>query len=842
VTDRLSEDARRLIAATIAESQGREVSFVADLDADGVVIDARAVARGTVDAVLALPGVCRRGQMMLHNHPSGILEPSAADLNVAVRLHDAGVGFGIVDNAAARLYVVVEVPTPRRSAQIDSVAAAAALAPGGQVAQALRLAEDRPSQRDMAAYVADTFNDGGVALLEAGTGVGKSFAYLVPAILWALANDERTVVSTNTINLQEQLVGKDLPLLARALGTDGRPVRFALLKGWRNYLCLARLQQARAAFGSLLEPDRRDEVDAIHKWSRATTDGSRSDLSFTPSEDVWDEVAAESDLCTRLRCKQFDQCFVFAARRRAADADVVVVNHHLLASDLAVRLAAGNWDDAAVLPPYRRLILDEGHHLEDTAAEHLGRRATSRGIERLLARLERHNKGLLPALRTAIAAEADPQVAPAALEFLAAHVAGRIAPARRAADALFGLLEQYLSGRADNVARLGDGFGQEPIWREGLDVALEQLSLALGALRDALVGLIARVEEGDRAAESGESLTALLGETRGVAGRLEAARDAVAAALKPAPGQPPAVRWLERLGAAHVALATAPLELAPVLKEALFDRVESVVVTSATLAAGGDFGFLAGRLGVDLAPVRQGAREILPSPFNFREQCLFAIPQDVPEPTQGSDAHDVRTAEIIAEVAECGDGGVFALFTSHRSLKRVGALLRQHGVEAHWPLLVQGEAPRDRLLQRFKDAGNAILLGTDSFWEGVDVPGFALRSLVLAKLPFRVPTEPITAARLEAIESSGGNAFTEYLVPLAALKLKQGFGRLIRTRTDVGVVVLLDPRAVRKRYGALLLEGLPPAERIIGTWEEIRERIAAFFEVHANLGQREQDW
>jgi ATP-dependent DNA helicase DinG len=843
VTNRLSIAARQALATTIADAGGREVSFVAELDGDGAVVSARAVARGTVDAVLALPGVCCRGQMMLHNHPSGVLEPSTADLNVAVRLHDAGVGFGIVDNEGERLYVVVEVPQPRRTGTVDAVAVAQSLGPGGSVALALRLHEDRPSQRDMAAYVADVFNDGGVALLEAGTGVGKSFAYLVPAILWAIANDERTVVSTNTINLQEQLVGKDLPLLARALSTKDRPVRYALLKGWRNYVCLSRLQQARASFGSLLEPDRRDELDAIHRWSQTTGDGSRSDLPFMPSEEVWDEVAAESDLCSRLKCRHFDRCFVFAARRRAADADVVVVNHHLLASDLAVRRAAGNWEDAAVLPPYRRLILDEGHHLEETAAEHLGRRATSRGLERQLARLERGGgtKGLLPALRAAIAAEADPAVAPAALEFLAAHLAPKLPVARRAAELLFGVLERYMAGRADNVARLGDDFAGDPVWREGLEQAYENLNLALAQLRDALAGLIGRIEEGD--GQPGESLAALCAEARGVAARLDGARDAIGAALRPPPGQPPTVRWLERrggVGASHVALATAPLELAPLLKESLFDRVESVVVTSATLAAGGDFGFLAGRLGVDLAPVRHGPREILPSPFNFRDQCLFVIPDDVPEPSQGESAHDTRTAEVIADLAQCSDGGLFALFTSHRALRRVASLLRQGDCERRWPLLVQGEAPRDRLLARFRENGSAILLGTDSFWEGVDVPGFALRALVLAKLPFRVPTEPLTAARLEAVEAQGGNAFTDYLVPLAALKLKQGFGRLIRSRTDVGVVVLLDPRVVRKRYGAMLLEGLPPAERVVGRWDELKERITAFFELHA--GVADETW
>ena len=833
---RLGAAARETIAGAIASAGGREVSFVADLSPDGTVVRAEAVARGTVDAVLALPGVAARGQMVLHNHPSGLLEPSNADLDVAVRLHDGGVGFGIVDNQATALYVVVEVPKPRTARPIDPVAVAGMLAPGGQVACALGYHEDRQSQRDMAAYVADAYNEGGVAVLEAGTGVGKSFAYLAPAIAWAVANGERTIVSTNTINLQEQLVGKDLPLLGRALGTGDRPVRYALLKGWRNYVCLSRLEQAGRAVGTLLEPDRRDELEAIGRWAGRSADGSLSDLSFTPSPELWDEVAAESDLCTRLRCPHFERCFVFAARRAAADADVVVVNHHLLASDLAVRGAAGNWLEAAVLPPYRRVVVDEAHHLEDTAGEHLGAQVTSRGVERLLARLERGSRGVLPALRAALAADAGELLREAATEVLEARVAPALADARRSAEGLFRILDAFLAGRTDNVVRLTETFADDPVWAAGLGDALEGLGAALGLLRESLLAL------GDRLsgeAEPSDRITALLGELKGIAGRLEGARDAVRTTLRPVPGGPALVRWLERRGGSHVALAAVPLELAPLLRELLFDRAETVVLTSATLATGGSFEFLTGRLGLDLAPACPGPREALPSPFNYRDQCLFAIPDDVPEPRDDVEAHGARVAEIAAELAHASDGGLFVLFTSHRALRETAAALRRRAdVAGRWPLLVQGDAPRDQLLRRFRDAGSAILLGTDSFWEGVDVPGLALRALLLAKLPFRVPTEPLTAARCEVIQAEGGDPFNDYLVPLAGLKLKQGFGRLIRSRTDVGVVVLLDPRVLRKRYGGALLEGLPEAQRIVGPWETLRSEIEEFFEINGVRGER----
>ncbi len=826
---RLADGARETIARAVAEAGGREVAFVADVDADGTVTAAEVVARGTAEMVLALPGAAGRGQMALHNHPSGVLEPSGADLDVAVRLHDAGVGFGIVNNEATALYVVVEVPKPRETEPIDPVATANLLRPTGRVARLLGTPEDRPSQRDMAAYVADTYNEGGVALLEAGTGVGKSFAYLVPAILWAVKNGERTVVSTNTINLQEQLVGTDLPILAKALGTADRPVRFALLKGWRNYLCLARLQQAQGGVGTLLEPERRDELEAVAAWAKTTTDGSLSTLAFEPSDEVWDEVAAESDLCTRLRCPHFNACFVFAARRRAADADIVVVNHHLLASDLAVRQAQGNWEDAAVLPPYRRLVLDEGHHLEDTAADHLGKQATSRGVERLLGRLERGNRGVLPALRAALA-DVDDLAREDALAIIRERLQPGLAEARRAAEQIFRLLEAHLAGQPENVLRLTDAFADGPVWAAGLGDALTNLGFTFGRVRDAVVALIERLT---RDTPPGDRLAQLLAELRGIAGRLDAARDAVATALKPPPNAPPLVRWLERRGGAHIALAAMPLELAPLLKQILFDRVDTVVVTSATLAVGGEFGFLTGRLGLDLPLVRPGPREVLPSPFNFRDQCLFLVPDDLPEPRGDAEGHAGATVDVVCDVARASDGGLFVLFTSHRALRATAAALRARAdVAGRWPLLVQGEQPRDLLLRRFRSAGSAILLGTDSFWEGVDVPGTALRALVIAKLPFRVPSEPVTAARLEMIEAQGGDPFNDYLVPLAALKLKQGFGRLIRSRTDVGVIVLLDRRVLTKRYGAALLTGLPPAERRVGPWGVLREAMGEFFALH----------
>ncbi len=826
--ERIRPEVSALLAAEIDAAGGREVLFVARLDGAGALVAARAVARGTPDMVLALPGVARRGEMVLHNHPDGVLEPSGADLHVAARLHDAGIGFGIVDNGGRSLYVVVEVQGAEPATPVDPYDVVATLGEGGPVATHLGAYEDRPSQRDMAAYITDAYNEGGITLLEAGTGVGKSFAYLVPALAWARANNERTVVSTNTINLQEQLVGKDLPFLRAALEEDDYRPTYALLKGWRNYLCLARLEQALGHQQSLLEADRSDELERLAAWADRTGDGTLGDLAFTPTHEVWDEVSAESDLCPRLRCPHFDRCFLFKARRRAAEADVVVVNHHLLAADLAVRQAQDNWVEAAVLPPYRRLILDEAHHLEDIAAAHLGSRVTSRAVRRLLARFERNGRGLVPALAAELAQAGD-LLGRASLDVVQFRLLPALGDSRRATEALFARLLQRVAEVPGGVLRVDEAFAEDPVWEQGLGPELEAALGAFRRLRDD-VELVA-----DRLAsdELSERRAQLLQELRGVLRRVEAIVDGLRLTLQPGPEATPTVRWIERADARgqQVALHAVPLDLAPLLRESLFDRLETVVLTSATLAAGEDFAFLEGRIGLSLPPPPAMVREILPSPFDFGAQCLFGVPTDLPDPRADELGHDQAVAHVVEDLAHACDGGMFVLFTSHRALRRLASALRA-GLGERWPLLVQGEAPRDQLLRRFRESGRAILLGTDSFWEGVDVPGRALRALVLGKLPFKVPTEPLTAARLERLAEQGLDGFWSYLLPHASLKLKQGFGRLIRSRRDVGVVVLLDSRAVTRRYGPLILETLPPAERAIGPWAAVRTACEDFFARH----------
>jgi ATP-dependent DNA helicase DinG len=535
-------------------------------------------------------------------------------------------------------------------------------------------------------------------------------------------------------------------------------------------------------------------------------------------------VSAEADLCPRLKCPHFDRCFLFRARRRAAEADIVVVNHHLLAADLSVRRAQDNWEEAAVLPPYKRLVLDEAHHLEEVAAGHLGVQITSRSVRRLLSRFERNNRGLAPTLSHELAARSD-RSSREGLEILQQRLYPALADARRASDALFFRLYERLAEVPAGQLRLGDDFAVDPIWDEGLALDLDASLTAFRALRESVETIADRLTESDDSERRGQILL----ELRGALRRLDAVSDGLNRTLRPAGGGPPTVRWMERTTRGqHVQLSAVPLDLAPLLRELLFDRLDTVVLTSATLAAGGDFGFLESRLGLggEDSPVTE--RQIFSSPFDYPSQCLFGVPTDLPDPREDEIVHGAAVVQIVTDLAYASDGGMFVLFTSHASLRRAAAELRL-ALGTRWPLLVQGEAPRDVLLRRFRVAENAILLGTDSFWEGVDVPGRALRALVINKLPFKVPSEPLTAARLERLAEEGQDGFFHYLLPHAALKLKQGFGRLIRSRKDLGVVVLLDSRAVTRRYGPMLLGGLPRAERVVGTWTQVRTKCEDFF-------------
>jgi ATP-dependent DNA helicase DinG len=837
VAQRLTDSAAAALRAAVADAGGNEVFALGTLDDKGRIDSMRVLARGNRQAAPALVRIARPGEVVVHNHPSGALVPSDADIQVASLLGNDGVGSYIVDNQVTDVYVIVEPHADEPRVRLSASQAAAVLAPGGGVADRLEGYEHRPEQLRMLAAVINAFNDDAVLTVEAGTGTGKSLAYLLPAIAWALANKERVIVSTHTINLQEQLVRKDLPFLQKRAGYD---VVTALVKGRNNYLCKRKAAQVKAKGALLVEDGLQRELDDLLAWAERTKDGSLGDLAQRPRQEVWEQVVSENDNCLRARCPHYSKCFFYSARRAAAKADIVVVNHHLLMADLALRREIDSYTQNAVLPPAKRVIIDEAHHLEDVATSYFGSRLTWASLERAFGRLQSTRdvgKGILPALIVgleSIHSPGDRDTAAGAVRW----IEERLLKARQslAVDAeqcfaeLLTLFEELIgreiAAGPDEKLRILPELRESQFWHQ-LTARLSALGDSLLAYAEDFANVFERIDRLDE--EVVKQLLSLTTELGAMQSRLAG----FGAELHAFVGDDEAsCRWIEarnrpRTGKS-IAFCSAPIAVAPLLRDALFDRFGTAVLTSATLAVGRRFDYLHTHVGLDRLKIPERVDTLMiDSPFDFARQALLAIPEDIPEPTQPG--YEEATHAAIRRVIEITGGGTFVLFTAYGALNRAVAALAPELSAAGLTVLQQGQTNRQLLLDRFAKDGRAVLFATDSFWEGVDVRGSALRCVVITRLPFRVPTEPIEQARVDAIKARGGNPFDEHTVPQAVIKLKQGFGRLIRSRTDFGAVVVLDSRIVRKRYGRIFLDSLPPAARYVANTACVYDRMTQFF-------------
>ena len=626
----------------------------------------------------------------------------------------------------------------------------AVFSPGGGIARAVPDYEPRDGQVAMAAAVAEVIEHGGTLIAEAGTGTGKTLAYLVPAIL----SGQRVLVSTGTKNLQEQIFFKDLPTLREALG---RPFTATLMKGRSNYLCLHRFETYRdgvegqtSAGGRLIESGDRVMLPIVHEWSKTTRTGDRAELRDLPEDlPLWKDIAADAETCLGSECPRYGDCFVTLMRQRAAESDVVIVNHHLLCADAQLRKSAYG----EVIPACVTLVVDEAHQLEDVATQYFGVAVSNYRIDDLIRDVE------TTVMLTPDMLEATSRVTERARTFFSALSMARMETAESKARYNSETFIDYFQDGAMLAGAL-----------EGLEA-----TLVLSQKREQTDEMIATLAR--RARDLHQELSFLI-----------RANDA------------DFVYYVESRGRG-LFLRASPIDVSRLAKEALFDRMRATVLTSATLAVDGSFEYVKSRLGIHEASQVRVASE-----FDYASQALLYLPRRIPSPK--APTFSAAAAREVIEILKRSRGRAFVLFTSYAMLRAVQQFVE---MSLPFPILVQGTAPRSTLIEQFRSTPNAVLLATSSFWQGVDVVGEALSCVIVDKLPFASPAEPITAARIESIKARGGDAFADYQVPLAILALQQGLGRLIRHRSDRGVLAVLDPRLRTMGYGRRFLDSLPPA-------------------------------
>lgn len=804
-SERFTTEAATELRDAIADAGYNEVFVAGKLDEKGLVTEIIVGARGGASSVPAIAGFLDRGDVLIHNHPSGQLEPSNADLSVASRVGENGVGSYIVDSDVREVYVVAEPVRARALIAINPEELAGVLDAGGKLAERLPDYEPRQSQLQLVKAIAEALNGGYVLAAEAGTGVGKSFAYLIPAFAWSARNKERVVVSTATINLQRQLMNKDIPLVASIFK---KKLKAVLVKGRGNYLCKIRLQEALDEEGLFAGEDH--PLRQIESWAGTSGTGDRSDLSFWPEDALWAKVRSESDDCLNMACPNRDSCFVLKVKRDAADADLIVANHHILFSDLASRAGGSGYESTAVLPPYSTIIFDEAHAIESSATSFFSEELTKFSVMKQSSKLYREKRGR----KFGVIVK---------LQNLKGLKPGILKRFPDAADALLMAMEMADTAA---LALIGGGMNYRLVNRSS---DLEQTILnPLGSVERAILSIAELLKDALEGVPDEDESDQSVIETSLALARLSDLAS-ICARYRSFDEEPDSIFWIDRRktsqGDAFAQFSITPLDISDMMNKAVFDQFRTVICLSATLSVGNSFEFWKHRVGLSNSDSRTECTAF-PSPFPFERNALLAAASDAPEPS--SPEWQTWINEAVFKLIEASGGKALVLFTSYTALRAAWDSIKPRLDKLAISAFRQGDDERTRLMDAFKSDISSVLFATDSFWEGVDAPGETLELVIITKLPFRVPTDPVQKARAETVERHGGNSFMDLSLPEAVIRFKQGFGRLIRHSDDRGAVVVLDVRLLTKRYGSLFVASLPKTKTCFGKLSEITTELQTF--------------
>ena len=813
IEDLFSSSVIKYIRSEIASSNENEVFFVGEINHDGKVTSVSVGSRGNLHSVPVNQDLKRKGSVLIHNHPGENLTPSDADLSVAAVSSENAQGFYIINNDVTEIYVVVEPVLPKVIKKLDVDDAAFYISKDGPLAKINENFEERLSQIELLKNIVKTFNQNKTGVFEAGTGVGKSYAYLIPSILWAVQNNERVVISTGTINLQQQLCLKDIP---QAIKITGKPVKFILMKGRQNYICKRRLQDALNS-KDLFENN--DDLDRIAQWQDSCDSGSKSELSFLPSESVWNRINSESDACMALRCPYYSQCFVMKVKKEASAANILVVNHHLLFADIESRLHGAGYDDAVVLPPYKRIIFDEAHGIETAATSFFSESFNRFKILKPLNLLYRKKKN-------------------SAMGFL--FSVSMLSKEEEKSFQAYQMISKIKSDLTNLETLALDLCIQENnLWLNPLTFRNFQpvLSMCQTLAKDISVFTSLVLEVLDGVPEDDRDIP-YFWETK-VLNRRLSDYSVILNDFFMWEEKPDKVFWLQKKNLPsdmqkddelnfYINFIETPLDIAPLMNQGIFEPMDSVVCTSATLKTGRDFSYWLRHNGLYFSDSDEVLQGEFFSPFPYKENMIFLVPKDIPFPDEPDFQNYVEN--VLKNLILKAKGRTLVLFTSYESLRlsynNIFSTMLANGIK----LLRQGSDDNARILKNFKDDVSSVLFATDSFWQGVDVPGESLSQVIIVKLPFTVPNDPVFKARSEAIRKKGGNSFMELSVPEAIIKFRQGVGRLIRKNTDKGTVVVLDRRIYEKQYGSLFLANVPECKKYYEPVSKILDIIEEFLD------------
>ena len=818
----------RLARYFISQNDGNEIVMVGKVDSDGKVCDLRRAAMGDAGSVPAVIATATQGEILIHNHPSGNVNPSGADIEVAARAAEKSVGSYIVDNDVINVFPVVERIQPENTEiePVDLEEVAEIFSQNGRLAQSDSSFEFRKPQTEMALSVAEAVNSSSVLVAEAGTGTGKSFAYLVPAMQYVSKNKgKRVVISTSTIALQEQLFNKDIPALLKKL--DISDIGTVVLKGRSNYLCKRRYADFR--MGSVQtkideEASQKtlETVDEIDRWLNYTDDGSRSNMNSAISLDIWNEICAEELACEKSKCRFFSSCFFFKARRRANFASLILVNHHLLMADVSMKSAEDEGE--GILPKFDILVIDEAHNIFKSAVSFLGESVSSNSVRKLLGKLYNTSsgQGLLTKILNNNANSA------------------LLKPFEKAVNILSGGFQAKLAHSfiPELISILGKGSDEtlfeldDPEKRKEMTDILGKIVTVVTDVTDLIAPVIKILKEKD--AEHTELRTvmddmnrSLLTDLEGVVAKL-ASYAGFYSEFCIGTNTENQVFWGEKSGET-LTLTISPLDVQRILAENLYKDTKSIIFTSATLTTSRDehgFDFFYRESGLSLSE-REKKAISLESCFDYASQIKAFIGGDMPDPARDRELFDSASIEAAHDIVKASGGGALVLFTSisHRE----NAL--KYFSDLDFEVFSQGKMPVQAIMKKFREDINATLLATETFWEGIDMKGDTLRNLVIVKLPFRFPSHPFIKRYVSKLEKdTGKGGFQVYTLPNAVLKFKQGFGRLIRTKSDIGTVTVLDKRIAEKNYGRDFIRSAPAGVRFnVLPVAEITRRIEEFF-------------